>query len=71
MADEDNLEKATERLSDEERSLGTSEQYTATVEKVTEEEINFRCRIRSSHDFQADEQRTILEYGLYKDVGCV
>lgn len=41
LADEDNLEKATERLSDEERSLGTSEQYAATVEKVTEEEINF------------------------------
>ena len=41
LADEENLEAATDRLSDEERSLGTSEQYAATVDKVTEDEINF------------------------------
>ncbi len=41
LANEDNLEEATDRLSDEEKGLSTSEQYTATVAKVTEEEIDF------------------------------
>lgn len=41
LADADNLEEAQERLSDDEKQLDTSEQYTATIEKVTEEEINF------------------------------
>ncbi|WP_430609508.1 peptidoglycan D,D-transpeptidase FtsI family protein [Enterococcus sp. DIV0876] len=41
LADEDNLETATDRLSDKEKALSTSEQYTATVAKVTEEEIDF------------------------------
>ena len=41
LANEDNLEEATDRLSDEEKELSTSEQYTATVAKVTEEEIDF------------------------------
>ncbi|KPG69414.1 peptidoglycan D,D-transpeptidase FtsI family protein [Enterococcus sp. RIT-PI-f] len=41
LANEDNLEAATDRLSDEEKELSTSEQYTATVAKVTEEEIDF------------------------------
>ncbi len=41
LANEDNLEAATDRLSDDEKELSTSEQYTATVAKVTEEEIDF------------------------------
>jgi penicillin-binding protein 2B len=41
LADPDNLEKAQEELTDEEQELGTSEQYAATVDKVTDEDIAF------------------------------
>ncbi len=41
LADPDHLKAATERLSAKEKSLSTSEQYQATVDKVTDEEINF------------------------------
>ncbi|MRI74341.1 penicillin-binding protein 2 [Enterococcus mundtii] len=40
LADPDHLKAATERLSAKEKSLSTSEQYQATVDKVTDEEIN-------------------------------
>lgn len=41
LADPKHLKEATERLSAKEKQLDTSEQYKATVEKVTDEEINF------------------------------
>lgn len=41
LADEDNLKKATDRLSAKEKQLDTSEQYQATVNKVTDDEIQF------------------------------
>ncbi len=41
LADPKHLKEATERLSAKEQKLDTSEQYKATVDKVTDEEINF------------------------------
>jgi penicillin-binding protein 2B len=41
LADPDNLEKAQEQLSPKQKALGTSEQYAAMVDKVTDEDIAF------------------------------
>lgn len=41
LADPDNLEKATKRLSEKEKKLSTSKQYQAIVDKVKDSEINF------------------------------
>lgn len=41
LADPEHLKEATKRLSSDEKKLNTSEQYQATVDKVTDEEINF------------------------------
>ncbi|MDA3964002.1 penicillin-binding protein 2 [Enterococcus thailandicus] len=41
LADADHLAEATKRLSSTEKQLDNSQQYAATVEKVTDEEINF------------------------------
>lgn len=41
LADPDNLKKAQDQLTSKQKALGTSEQYAATVDKVTEEDIAF------------------------------
>ncbi|MGX7162639.1 peptidoglycan D,D-transpeptidase FtsI family protein [Enterococcus massiliensis] len=41
LGNKKNLEEATERLSDEEKNLDTSEQYAKIVDKVTDKEIQF------------------------------
>lgn len=41
LADKENLKKAQDRLSDKEQQLENAEQYAATVDKVTAEEIQF------------------------------
>ena len=41
MADPENLKKAQDQLSSKQKALGASEQYAATVDKVTDEDIAF------------------------------
>ncbi|MFS0996809.1 peptidoglycan D,D-transpeptidase FtsI family protein [Enterococcus gallinarum] len=41
LADPENLKKAQDQLSSKQKALGASEQYAATVDKVTDEDIAF------------------------------
>ncbi len=41
LADTENLKKAQDQLSSKQKALGASEQYAATVDKVTDEDIAF------------------------------
>ena len=41
LADPENLKKAQDQLSSKQKALGASEQYAATVDKVTDEDIVF------------------------------